>query len=932
MNLGKIVLLSLTSCLAFTSCKEKNLHQIKPFPQEKELKYGTLSNGMTYYIRENAYDKKKASLRLAVKVGSICEEEEERGLAHFLEHMVFRGTKNYSDGEVVSYLESIGARFGADTNAYTGYDETVYMFEIPLDKEGALDKALSILSEMATQANIATEQLEIEKGVVLDELRMRESQVQGRIMTKLLEVFLENNLYGQRSPIGLEKVIQECTHEKLFNFYKKWYHPKNMAILAIGDFDSGVVETSIYKYFDKASLNDHTRYERPAIHAFQENEVVIHEDPEMTMSYLVLGDWQKNLEIHTEQDFKTSVIDDLVVSIANRRLQALTQQDNPPFKGASLSFNQMIKPATLAMGFCACWDEAPMQGLQGLLSSYRFMQKQLFTQNELDIALANAKSALESALENVNTHKNVEYAQRYVAHFLNGGPLMSYEDEVSRSLKELSSITLEDVNIRKNQLLNHAHHKLIYMPSDKKGALSKEELMSSLTSLEEEEQLQQNQVELDVSSSFAKGSIDQNKLFDNTQVRKLTLSNGMRVYLQKSDLKEKHFSFKLEANKGLTSYDEPFFYSAMFACTYGQKSGLAGLSSFELQDALAGKLVNLSYYMGYNSRVILGDSTRKDAQTLFKLLQALFTHRTYRDEVWKQSMKSIDEYMATKESNSAIKFMEKISRCNRSNHYIFADYNSEKIYQDKAEKVLGDFFSNPSEFTLIVVGDYDESRIISYLETYLASIPNTGIPFPEPVVQNFKFPEGVHKYSLDYVGPVQESAINITSPIDIEGLNQEYADFYALELAKAIVQTRLLKTLRIEAGETYGVQAQEEFPFYPSMASASFMINFSVSPDQVDRMTTLALEELKKIEMTPPTSDELKKATEIYKHTQVKSLQTNQGKLQRINDNLVFDKELDIYLEDLLEVPSLDKVHEAMNRLFNLNNYTLHTKNPVVIK
>ncbi|MEI8301382.1 MAG: insulinase family protein, partial [Chlamydiota bacterium] len=874
----------------------------------------------------------KASLRLAVRVGSICEEEGERGLAHFLEHMVFRGTQNYSDGEVVSYLESIGARFGADTNAYTTYDETVYMFEVPLDKEGALDKALSILSEMAMQANLATEQLEIEKGVVLDELRMRGGLVQDRITKKILEVFLQNNLYGERSPIGLEKVIQECTHEKLYNFYKKWYHPKNMAIVATGDFNGTAVEASIHKYFDKAGLSEQTVYERPHIEPFQEDEVVIHEDPEMTMSYLVLGNWRPNLTIDTEEDFKTSVIDDLIASIANRRLQALTQQDNPPFKGAGLSFNQAVKPATLTMGVCACWDEAPLQGLQELLSSYKSMQKQLFTQSEFDITLINARSQLESALENGNTHKNKDYVERYVSHFLHSSPLISFEDEALLSLKVLDALTLEEINVRKNQLLNHAHHKLIYMPSNAKGFLSKEDLMSSLISLDEKELVENKSAVLAINSLLPKGTIDKNQIFEGTEIKKIVLGNGMQVYLQKSNLKENHFNFKLEAPKGISSYDESSIYSAMYACHYGQSSGLAGLSSFELQDALAGRLVNLSYYMGYNNRVISGSSTAKDAQMLFKLLQALFVQRTYRDEAWKQAMKSIDEYMVTKESNSSIKFLQKILRCNRSNHYFFADYNSEKICQENAQKILGEFFSNPSEFVLTIVGDYPEEDIRNYLETYLASIPTSEETFPEPIVTSFKFPEGVHECFLDYVGATQESSINLTSPIDIEGLNQDYSDFYKIELAKTIIQARLLKTLRTEAGETYGVQAQEEFPFYPSMASASFAINFSASPEQVKSMTELTLDELKKVELVPPTSDELKKALEIYKHSQSKALNTNQGKLQRISDNLTFGKELDSYLEDSLKTPSQIEVHEVMKRLINLSNYTLHVKNPIASK
>ncbi|MBM3191890.1 MAG: insulinase family protein, partial [Chlamydiae bacterium] len=922
--LGRAMMLGLAVGVLLTSC-DKKCAALDLFPQEEGLRKGTLSNGMSYYLRENSYDTKKASLRLAVKVGSICEEEDERGLAHFLEHMVFRGTKSYSDGEIISYLESIGAAFGAHTNAYTAYDETVYMLELPLEKEGVLEKALAIFSEMAMEANLEEGALNIEKGVVLDEMRLRESQVSGRTMMKVLESFMEGSLYGKRAPIGLEKVIQECTQEKLTRFYKKWYHPENMAIIAVGDFDAEAVEALVRKHFSKKSRHKKSEQKEVAIEGFRENLVDIYKDSETTSSSLVMGYWQPNLSIKTQQDFKCALLDQLIMAVINRRWQAAAQRDPSPFKAGFFSLMPLVKPATIAYSYCVLWEENPFLGLQTLLSSYRSMQKQPFTLEEFHLVVEDMKMGFKVALENARTHRNLEYSQKYVQHFTRGGPLMSYEKEAELSLALLNTVSLDDLNRNKEALFAQGKTKLIYVPTKTQESFSLEDLKLALDSVEEDKLPDGRVARLDLTSLCpTKGSIKEEKFFDKTGIKKLVLSNGMSVYLQKSDLKEKQVVFQLEAKKGLTSFEKPLFHSASVACAYIQKSGLAGLSSFELGDALAGKQVNLYYGMDFNRRLAMGDAATKDLQELFKLLQALFLYPTYREEAWRQMSKMVDDFMMTKQNNPQLVFMEKLAQCNHGHHYVFEEYNSKDFFKEESEKVFGCAFGNPSEFTLTLVGDYDEKEVTAYLETYLASIPSEKEPFPETKVLYFDFPEGIHACTVEAPATVQESEIHLASPLDTQGLKGGYEDFYHIELAKTIVQTRLLKALRMQEGETYSVQVRENFPLYPSMNSARFEISFSAAPAQVESMAQLMLKELACFKELPPTAEEVEKAVKVYQHKQAQALQTNQGQLKRIVQQLVFDQELASFFEDGLEKPSSEEVYSMMKRFFNKDNYSLH--------
>lgn len=922
------------SCLAFScsilvSCEKGVKKEFTNSEVKAELS-GELSNGLKYFIRENPYDNNKASLRLAVKIGSVFEEEDERGLAHFLEHMVFRGTESYSDGEVVKYLESIGASFGADTNAYTSYDETVYMLEIPLEKEENLEKAFSILSEFAMKAKLSSEQLEIEKGVVLDELRLSESTSEGRISTMLMETLLQDTLYAERSPIGLEEVIKNCSQEKIRNFYSKWYRPENMAIIAVGNFSSEQAMTCVNRYFATLPTSEcKIEYTRPDISSFKSSFAKTYKDPETLASYFILGSWLDNQPVYTKEDFKQTIVDYLVTAITNRRLEIKAESANPPFKMAQVSLVQHVHPATLFISQCTCWDQDPLKGLDSVLLESQKIRNQDFSQHEFDIAIAGYRSMLKIALENTNNHKNTEYAARYLKHFMYGGVFFSFEESSQIALEVLNQVELKDVNARKGFFFDQ-NQAVIYLPSEKSPEISEEAIVALASDRDRETFAGDNEEVklLSLETSFENGSVLESQIFEETKVKKLTLSNGMKVYLEPSDLKENLFSLRLKASRGWDAYDASLFPSAQISCEYLKKSGLAGLSNLELKDAIAGKNVVINYYTDMTSRNIVGESSNEDMQIAFKMIHALFTDRTYREEAWNQQMKTTDEFFEIKDLNPEVRFYQLVQRLNYTNHYFFEFYNSKSLDKTNAETILSQIFSNPSEFTLVIAGDYNEKELILCLEKYLASIPSSDRYCPTQIVKEFEFPEGIQCSVLDNAGIGSESQVILTYPMKLSQFEGSYKDFYNITLAENVISTRLLKKLRSEAGETYGVSSHASFPFYPVMNSASFVIYFSSSPDMVDKMTTLLLEEVNKILVTPPTLEEKQKAIEIYKHQWAKNLQSNQGKVERISINLAFGVEPAYYLSGEPEDISSEALHEVMKSLFDIEHYTLCTKLP----
>lgn len=866
-------------------------------------------------------------------MGSVFEEEDERGLAHFIEHMVFRGTESYSDGEVVSYLESIGASFGADTNAYTSYDETVYMLQIPIEKEENLEKAFSILSEFAMKAAFCVQQLETEKGIILDELRLYESTAASRLSRSLIETILDGTLYANRHPIGLESVIKGCTYEKIKSFYSKWYRPENMAVVAVGDFSSDQVMGYVNRYFATLPVSEKKRElecKKQEIFPFKTSFSKTYKDPETTGSYFVIGSRFKRHSILTKEDVKEFVVDALIVSMANRRLDMKVESSDPPFKLAVYSLSQIVRSGTVFTNTCVCWDEDPLKGLEALMFESKKIRKQGFTQHELDIAIAKFRSSLKVDLENSVNHKNSECVVLYLEHFMRGDALYSFKENATLRLECLDQIKLCDVNERRFYFFDQ-ELAAVYLPSEKSPEISEDHIIQ-LISEKEDDVYTSNSEEmkyLDLESSFEKGSILETQVFENTQVKKLLLSNGMNVYLEPSNLKENLFSFALKAEKGWDMYDSSLFPSASIACSYLAKSGLAGLSAFEIKDALVGKNIGLEYDLDITSRNIRGESSNEDMATVFKLIHSIFTDRTYRQDAWNQEMKIKDEFFAIKDANPDIKFHQAVNRFNYKDHYFFEFYNSKSMDKTTAEFILTQIFNNPAEFTLVVVGDYDEVKLRDCLERYLASIPCSDDSQVEKLVKSFEFPEGVHYHVLDNAGVGQESRVVLTYPVQTSQFNRGFKDFYDIVLAENIINTRLLKKLRSEEGETYGVQAGVSVPFYPNMTSVFFQIHLSTSVGMVDKMTKMLLEEITRILDTPPTLEEKQKAIEIHKHKVAKRLQDNEGKIDRIQKNLAFGIEPFYFISEKYEEPSIEYLHEVMKALFNMQRYTLHTKLPI---
>lgn len=899
------------------------------FVEDTQLLHGQLSNGMTYFVKSNPFDAKKASIRLAVKIGSIHENESERGLAHFVEHMVFRGSEHFKDGEVIKFLESIGAAFGAHTNAYTGFDETVYMLDIPLTDPANLDTGFQILSDFAMKACFNANELEIEKRVVLDEMRQRESASMGRLINTLCENVLQHTPYRNRLPIGLESVIKECKSETMRAFYTRWYRPENMAIIVVGDFESDRALEQLRTYFEPLNAKDtKTEFDLPIIENHPRDIASIN-NPDNFGSLMFFSSWVDNEDRSTLNGYKLSLIDRLVTAMVNRRFSILAEKENAPFINASMMFQNFIKPKRNLLIQATCWDKRPEQAPIGVMTELQKIKQHSFDAMELELAKNIYLAKLEQIHKNAQNQQNEMLAFGYIAAFKTGALCMSLEGAAQCEKLMLDSISLEQVNLRKDLLLNLENTSVVYFPSEKAAQFHEKDIALAIdgvlsTEFTKEEQLN-NSWNLDVDNQA--GMIASSHNYSNTGVEQMLLSNGMKVVVYPTDIKKHRVQLFLRADGGIDHADETLLPSAKVSFDYLMRSGLFGLSATQLADVLAGKNIKFFHYGAFD-RLVQGSASNEELFHLLKLIHGVFTARNSSATAWKQTVEENDQRMLLKETNSEIQFYDLQNRHNFLDHYAFRKNESKDLDQHLAEKYLDKAFSNPEDFTLFIVGDFDKNALIEGLVKYIASIPKQGTFLPK-AFSSFEFPQHITEAAITTSSTKDEASVLLTFPIQRSSL-KEFTHFYHLALLENLLMRRCLESLRMKEGETYGVHISSYFPFYPSSESGRLIVKFSCSQDKENFMKNLVLDELKKALSEPFSDQELDKAVEIYKHQATKALLTLEGHKERLLQNALFGADMDHFVQqEVIGIkPASDDLQNLLKALVDLNHYSLCARRP----
>lgn len=842
----------------------------QPMPVDPKVKIGKLANGMTYYIRHNIKPEKRVELRLVVNTGSVMEDEDQLGLAHFMEHMNFNGTKRFPKNELVNYLQSIGVEFGADLNAYTGFDETVYMLPVPTDKPGLVDKGLQILEDWAQHALLDSIEIEKERGVVIEEWRLSRGADE-RMMKQTLPVQYQGSRYAERLPIGKLETLQHFTHAALKRFYTDWYRPDLQAIIVVGDVDVNDMEQKIREVFGDipAAINPRKRENFP-VPDHTELLTVVAKDKETAFPSVEILYKKDPLPETTVGDYVRYMNGALFTGMLNNRFRELTLQAKPPFVGAGAYYGESYARTKNAYQLFANTSDTGMsRSLYVLAEENRRILLHGFTASEMELQKKQLLSYYDRVFNEREKQESYNYVEEYIRNFLVDEPIPGIEWEYDFVKQYLSSVTLQEINQLATQWISNRNMVVTLNAPDKEGIKipSAEEVKAVLSTVEtaainpyKEKILAKNLMD---ASQLKGGKILRTKTDDEVGTTVLVLSNGATVVLKPTNFKNDEILFRAFSKGGHSLVKDADYYSAIHASAIINQSGVGAFSAIDLGNMLKGKNTSVSPNIGGLSEGLSGSTIPKETETLLQLLYLYFT-APKKDAAAFESFKTRQKQLyANVASNPEIFFSGEVQKILTGNHprggKIPTPDDFDKISLDRSFQIYKERFANAGDFTFIFTGSFNEETIRPLLEKYIGSLPGT------PKKENFRDlgirpPQGKVEKTV-HKGSEPKSTVNIifSTPAVYNG-----NEAYALRSLAELMDIKLVEQLREEKSGVYGVSASGSMNRIP-YGNVSFSISFPCAPENADTLTKAALDELKKIMSKGVSQEDLDKIKEQQK-------------------------------------------------------------------
>ncbi|MEE1946709.1 insulinase family protein [Pedobacter sp. KR3-3] len=834
-------------------------------PNDPNVKIGTLPNGLTYYIRKNTEPKKRAELYLANKIGSLMENDDQQGLAHFTEHMAFNGTKDFPKNEIINYLQKAGVRFGADLNASTGFNQTVYQLPIPTDSIEVFKNGFKILANWAGKVSMNGPDIDSERGVIVEEDRQRGKNAQQRMSNQLLPFLLANSRYEKRIPIGKVDILNNFTHDKIRSFYADWYRPNLQAVIAVGDFDVNEVENLIKANFSDLS-NPKNAKPRPNYDLPDNVQPLVKIVSDKEQPYNVAQVMYKHREGPTKSatDFKNDLIQNMINSMLGARLQEITQKGNAPFLVAQSYYSPYMGGAvwginafqTIAVSKTAA---GLADALSAALAENERMAKFGFTNSEFETVKKKVEAGIEKQYKEKDKTKSVVYVNQYLENFLVGASMPSADYNYNETKKILQSLTLAEVNAMAKSLITQTNQVIVVQAPEKeaKDLPTEAQLLAVLKNAG-------NNVKPYVDNAVNKpllatiptaGKIVSESKTDKVGVTSLTLSNGVKVVLKPTDFKNDQVIFYSFGKGGSSLASNSDYQSAENANLIAQ-SGVGEFNPTQLSKYLAGKAVSASAYINSEYQGFSGSSTPKDLETAFQLIYAYATNPRKDVEIFNKNISDFKVITANKNSSPTSVYADTVQA-------VMANYNKrgmpttlqdiDKISLDKAFAFYKDRFADASGQTFVFVGNFDVEKIKPFITTYLASLPtlnrnenfvDLGINPPKGKVSKtvYKGLEDKATVQLYFHGDYDYNVDNNTQ----------------LEALKSALEIKILERLREKESGVYSPGVQLSVEKYPS-AHYYFTISFNCAKANVDKLINAALDEVNSFRQNGATEDDIKK-------------------------------------------------------------------------
>ncbi len=905
----------------------------RPMPVDPEVRSGQLPNGLRYFVRQNARPANRVSLRLAVDAGSIQEDDNQRGLAHFLEHMAFNGTQHFKPGELVTFLESIGARFGPHVNASTSFDETIYMLDVPTDRPGYVEKGLLALSDFAGGILLLDEEIDRERGVVLEEWRGRLG-AGSRITDQQLPVLFQGSRYADRLPIGTPEVIKGAPRERLAAFYSQWYRADRMAVVVVGDVDPAEAERLVRERFaeiPKPAVPAPPVDRAMPLHAAAAYSLVT--DPEAQAWTVTLGFKGAAPDQRTVGDYRQSLVRQLAVQMINPRLREMARQPDAPFLAAEAGLDAFGRTLQLFELSAAVPENGLAAGLEALVLEARRVQQFGFSADELDRARRALLAAYERANNERTTVESRSLANEYVRHFLGGEPIPGIAFEYRIAAAHLPTVTVEEVSaLAASHVTDENRVVLAVAPEKADGpapSVTSLEAAVARASARPVERWTDATAGRDlVETPPAPGTVTATRVLDDLGVTVLTFSNGVEVWLKPTDFKNDQVLFSAYAPGGTSVAAEAEFRSAELATALVGVGGSGGFSPVDLSRMLAGRIASASPRLQSYTQEIAGSSTPRDLETALQLNYLALTAPNMTPEALALLQRRLGAALENQAQNPRIVFGEAVDEVNSSGHYSarrMAPADVASLDLEVMRRFYAARFNNAADFTYFMVGTFQVSEVTPLLARWLGGLPSTGRAGSGFRDMGVRFPSGVVRREVKKGRePASQTVISFFADAGKDEL-----EMHRVRAAASVLGIRLRDILREELGGTYGVSVGYDSSL-PLPGNGAVVVQFGSAPENVEPLTKAVFAEVERLKADGPTAADVNAVKEMER----RDLETNArqnaywlGSLQTVH-MYGWDPASILRRPERTDSLTPEMLHGIFRKYFAMDRYTVVTLKP----
>ncbi|KQQ39967.1 peptidase M16 [Duganella sp. Leaf126] len=889
---------------------------------------GKLANGLTYYIHKNPRPENKLELRLVVKAGSILEDDDQQGLAHFTEHMAFNGSTHFKRNELVSYLQSIGVKFGADLNAYTTFDETVYILPIPTDNPAVVEQGFQVLEDWAHGLSMNDADIDSERGIVLEELRIGKG-VDDRINKVLLPKILNGSRYAERLPIGKEQIIRHFQYDAIRRFYRDWYRPDLMAVVAVGDIDPDKAQQLIERHFGR--LNNPAN-PRPRVYATiperQASEGVVVTDKEMSTNNVFIRypiqPWPAE---NTLGDYRQKLIESLGAFILSQRMYELTQQANPPFLQGGSGMSKIVR-GYRSFGAGAVLGKGGVEpAIKALVAEDERARQFGFTVSELERAKKGMLRNYENMYQERDKSDSAGFAAEYIRNFLEGESIPGVVAEYQYAQQLIPGISLDEVNAAMRTAIPDNQSKLVvYTGIDKPGVQPpKPDELLALATAAEKISVKANADKAYASqlmpSRPAPGSIVQQTRNDKLGTTELVLSNGVRVVLRPTDFNNDEVLMAGVRYGGWSLFDDRDTFAGHYASSIVNQMGVLDYSPNDLAKILAGKSVSANARVSALNEAVRGESGRDDIEAMLQLAYLQMTQPRKDPVLYKAVVDRQRELAQNNLVRPESVFYDTVNRTLYNDNprvpHLARPADFDQLSLDRVFDLYTSRMASARDFTFFIVGSFDIENIKPLLTTYLASLPTapTATAFRDEGIRPVR---GVIKKEV-HAGTEQKSVISLSftgaAPYSRD-------DALRMRVLTEVLNIKLIEVLREKMGAIYSADLSGSLNRVP-YPNYAINANLPCAPENVDKVLAATFAEIDRIRQQGAQPADLDKVKAAMLRAYRKGMRENgfwMGSLQNAFVNGTSPEEMLTFEQRLAAVTPGD-VAQAAQRYFDLSNY-----------